>query len=53
MEAVELRFRDGILEYRALIIHERDTYRDSEPSGEELYVDWDERYTEWKAVPRT
>jgi len=52
MESVELRWNNGILEYRALIIRERDVYRDSEPCGDELYVDWSNQYTEWKPVPQ-
>ena len=52
MESVELRWNDGVLEYRSLIIREREVYQDSEPYGEELFVDRTDLYTEWKAVPQ-
>lgn len=52
METVELRWNNGVLEYRCLLIHERDLWRDGEPCGEELYVDYKNRYSDWKAVPQ-
>jgi hypothetical protein len=52
MDTVELRWNKGVLEYRCLLIHERDTYEGNEPSGSELFVDWKKRYSDWKPVPQ-
>jgi len=49
--AVEMRWNNGVLEFRALIVRERELYNDGEPYGDEIYVDWNNRYTEWKPVP--
>ena len=51
MNAVEFRINGRTLEYRSLIIRERDTYRDGDPCGEELWVDYQNQYTEWTPVP--
>lgn len=51
METVEFRLNGNILEYRCLLIYEKDLYQDGEPCGEVLYVDWKQKYSEWKAVP--
>jgi hypothetical protein len=50
MNAVEFRVNAGVLEYRSLIIRERDVYRDGDPCGEELWIDYKNQYTDWMPV---
>ncbi len=51
MVSVEMRWNNGVLEFRSLIIRERSIYVGSEPHRDELYVDWENSHTEWAAVP--
>lgn len=50
MEAAELRWNKGILEYRSLLLYECDVYRDGEPCGTKLRVE-QKQYSEWQPVP--
>ena len=51
METVEFRINNGNLEYRCLLIHERSVNRDNELSGDKLFIDCSNRYTDWKPIP--
>lgn len=51
MQAVEMRYLDGKLQYRALIIQEREVHLGHERFRDELYVDREDQYTNWKDVP--
>lgn len=49
MPSVEFRIIGGVLEYRCLIIHERN----SDWGGcDDLYTDYKKRYTDWCPVPK-
>lgn len=50
MQAVEMRYLDGKLQYRALIIQEREVHLGHERFRDELYVDPENQYTEWEDV---
>lgn len=51
MDSVQMRLRNGRLEYRSLIMHECmvNSYTDSN-SADVLYVNWSQLYTPWQPV---
>ncbi len=51
MQSVELRWNNGVLEYRALILHERTEYIEGQ-TLDKLTVDWGCLYTDWTPVPQ-
>lgn len=51
MKSVEFRWHNGKLEFRCLIILERELYSEGEPGGTELYIDWRNQYSDWEEVP--
>lgn len=52
LEAVRLRWNNGVLEYSSLIVHDNDIPMYNECSLNCLQLEWRELYTEWKPVPQ-